>query len=353
MGNNEETEMHQTTDSRQELFETQEVLAYAQAQGLKVNQHLVDYWRKQGLLGHPQVRGKGRAKGVVGLWTRQQRALLLGLLTQRQRYRVHQINLCKLPVWGWIYWRDITGISLDQVKLAMKTWAKYHEHFSLENARKDAAHIVSAIASPDALAVEKRFVKDRLTGMEYRGQYPPEEALCELFSEVTFYDHRRGAWHSHQYSAYPAKDISFLATARVTIVDALLQDTGIPNALWEWGRTFLLSLSGAAQEEQDNDTASATHGANEDLFLHETWDTTCISACYDLMTALGMGLLASTSLYAPVYDRSNTWERRNVCHAPLWKCMPSSLLMPNGIIDVQAFLRTATTNVLQRLVRLL
>ena len=86
----------------------------------------LEEFQKQGLMLPPQRRGKGRGKGVPGLWTAQQADLLRTLCMFRDKHKIHKVAVrCNIPVWVWLYWGDEWSVTLDQVKRVMKKWASY------------------------------------------------------------------------------------------------------------------------------------------------------------------------------------------------------------------------------------
>ena len=58
------------------FFDKKKLYAYVRSYGFTIDDSLLEEFQKQGLMLPPQRRGKGRAKGVSGLWTRQQADLL-------------------------------------------------------------------------------------------------------------------------------------------------------------------------------------------------------------------------------------------------------------------------------------
>ena len=115
-------------------FNKEELFASMRAQGLHIDDGLLQEFQEQGLMLHPRRRGRGRARGNPGVWTRHQRDLLQSLCHARERQGMHSIALrCNLPVWVWLYWGDHYGIPLEQVRRVMKTWAIRQESFRSRN----------------------------------------------------------------------------------------------------------------------------------------------------------------------------------------------------------------------------
>lgn len=268
-----------------------------------------------------------RKRGVTGLWSKQEREILLGLLIHDQHYKTQRVNLCKLPVWMWLYWAEEANIASDQMKSAMGTWASSHAIYSQKNARRSAAEIVSTLAVSSSEGNRREIIHD-LTDMAYHGQYPGVKELCELLESIMVSRAKRNREDQEQ-SKQKARRAALLIIARVAIVKALAKGKNIPEALWLRGHNLLQSHRQGILTRYEGLTN--TEIITKHLFT-DKWDITCISACYHLATALGLGLLESALAQPLIQDTGEQFPC--FCTQPLSRFAPSSLLSPNGIANI-------------------
>jgi hypothetical protein len=125
-----------------EWYKKQEMFEDARAYGLTVTESQFDDWVEKGLVGSPHREGLGRGRGSTARWPSGQYTLLLELLRARQlgKFRIGQ--LCALPVWRWVYWGELGGVSLPQVRRAMDTWVAYLKNTITDTERKEVRRIL-------------------------------------------------------------------------------------------------------------------------------------------------------------------------------------------------------------------
>ena len=58
---------------------------------------------------------------MQGWWSQRQYELWEALLLQRKR-QTSLLPLYNIPVWGWLFWDQESGVSLAQVRRVMQQW---------------------------------------------------------------------------------------------------------------------------------------------------------------------------------------------------------------------------------------
>lgn len=111
----------------------------------------------------PRIAGrKGRSGSRQGLWSDNDRQMLISLLARREAHRslgavqLTFADLANLVVWTWTFWDDIVG--LDQVRKALRTWALPQVAGRTGKARSHhrvAQHVRDLVASVAAPTVPK------------------------------------------------------------------------------------------------------------------------------------------------------------------------------------------------------
>jgi len=112
-----------TTDARTCWYQKHDLLACAARHGFSVTESRFDEWVERGLMGEAQMRVRPGC-GSSAWWPHAQLTLFLDLLAFRQRisstFPFRQ--LYHLPVWRWLYWGELGGVTLKQVRRAVSTW---------------------------------------------------------------------------------------------------------------------------------------------------------------------------------------------------------------------------------------
>lgn len=316
--------------NQQIRFETKQVLAYIRSLGLKIDDNHIDYLVKHGVIGLRSIRGKGRGGSVIGSWSLPQRELLREVLTLEQCYHAKLADMCVLPVAKWIYWGETADIDLLQVKRAMYTWAKYHRfprRRSFKRAECDAANFLRTIGH--ASAVEKRKVAEQLAEISYNWEYPDEAALYDLLRPIIDPD-MKGEAKGPQGASFSPEAASHLITARVTAIDAVLSNGRISDSLWEWARVFFLFNYRQYQEQQPDFYTQVAKTSVAHLFEADTLSSLCSTACHELATIIGIGLLHPVLPHIPACWHPQTWEQGGKKAHVTARPVPSCLLGPDG-----------------------
>src|SRR5713226_2896000 len=126
-----------TPQTRTTWYQKQEMLDQARIHGLTASEGLFDDWVEKGLLGEAGER-EWPGRGSIARWPQEQLNLFLNLLSHRQREhnKIHLGPLCCIPVWGWLYCGELSGITLRQVRRAMETWMDYQRKIPEEHIRR-------------------------------------------------------------------------------------------------------------------------------------------------------------------------------------------------------------------------
>ncbi len=318
------------SSDQQARFETKQVFTYIRSLDLKIDDNRVDYLVKHGAIGHRLIKGKGKRLSVTGSWSFSQRELLREVLTLEQRYHSRLADICVLPVAKWMYWGEASDIDLLQVKRAMCTWASYHRFSrrrSFKRAERDASNFLRAIGHPSA--VERRRVAEQLAKISYNWEYPDEATLCDLLRPVIDPD-LKGEAKGPQGARFSPEASSHLITARTTAIDAISTNGSISDSLWEWARVFHLFNYRRYQKRQSDLYAQVAGTTIAHLFEADTLDSLCSTACHELATIIGIGLLHPVLPQIPAYWHPQTWEMGKMKAHVTSRPVPSSLLGPNG-----------------------
>src|SRR5712692_5791929 len=140
-----------TTHTRVHWYQKHQMLACAARCGFSVTESLFDDWVEKGLMGEAEMRVRP-GRGSQAWWPHAQLTLFLDLLALRQRtsptFPFRQ--LCHLPVWRWLYWCDLGGVTLKQVKRAVSTWVDLQEKIPETQVRRDVTRGIHQYQGPKA-----------------------------------------------------------------------------------------------------------------------------------------------------------------------------------------------------------
>ncbi len=307
-------------------FTKKEMFHYIHSQGLRVDDSFLEALQKQGLMLPPSDRkGKGRGKGNPGLWSGHQVELLKSLCHLRDQRKLHSVAArCNLPVWVWLYWGEDYGITLEQVRHVMITWAKRVQSLSHESAQRSAHHLVDLVANHDTGG--RRQAQQELTEQLYDGE---DDADALYGSLARAFDPIRPANGPQELPVVPHLIVDMIRARRVAI-KALVNHQHLPDMHWLWARHshlwalqgYLRDLPGYAREVAGTPVAS--------LFSEETLETLFPRTCVDLASVLGVGLLYPEMSHLPFHLRLEFWQRSVRAARVQAKIVVSPLIVPNS-----------------------
>src|SRR5260370_36282723 len=229
------------------IYTRADLLAQAAGAGYKASARLIDDWVQAGLLGNAEDRdwpGRTHGSGSTARWSQHQRNLFLSLLHQRQKLHVRENGpLSNMPVWLWVYWGDLGGISLKQVRRAMRTWTAYWRGQSYATVRKSAREVVTLASS--ARATNKRELVDELSRIGVSGADIDDEELRYLLDQVIG-PHAKGPEQAQFSTDYVASMLGIRALAMQQVDDVSAQS----DAIWEWAKVSLLTIYAGYQQMQ-------------------------------------------------------------------------------------------------------
>lgn len=288
-----------------QVFNKKELFAYVRSFGLRIDDSLLEEFQKQGVMPHPQRRGKGRSKGVPGVWTGQQADLLRSLCMMREKHNIHQVaQRCNIPVWVWLYWGDEWGVTLEQVKRVMKTWAKHQRFPSRKQSKQGAKELVKQIANRSDGGKQQAI--QELTDLLYSGTSTPEEISDSLYH---VFDNTQPANGPHDIPVRP-ESARWYVELLMEAINALVSDQEIPPIHWEWARCFHLATFSQYASEQHRYARETLGSPVEQMFSVETVDRLWATACKDLAVVLGLGLRHPSVPGFPEQLRLDVWKKR-------------------------------------------
>lgn len=143
-----------TTHTQTLWYQKQDLLACAAKHSFSVTASCFDEWVEKGLMGEAQMRIRP-GRGSSAWWPHAQLTLFLDLLTLRQStsstfpFR----SLFHLPVWRWLYWGSLGGVTLKQVKRAVSTWVDLQHKIPEPQVRQDVTRSVHQFRGPKAIDI--------------------------------------------------------------------------------------------------------------------------------------------------------------------------------------------------------
>ena len=306
------------------IYTKEDMLAQAAREGYKVSARLFDDWVQAGLLGNAGVRdwpGRTHGSGSTARWSQHQRNLFLILLHHRQKGNNRENGpLCNIPVWLWIYWGELGGISLKQVRRAMRTWTVYWRGQSYATVHKNARELV-ALAS-HTRSMNKRELVEELSRIGVSGADIDDEELRYLLDQVIG-PHAKGPEQAQFSTDYVASMLGIRALAMQQVDDVLAQS----DAIWEWAKVSLLTVYAGYQQMQPQFAADPHLG---DRFPRQTVTTLVESSCYYLFTLLGIAYQRVAPPDVPIVLRPATWKAGEVRASIQTRIVSAVLLSPNG-----------------------
>src|SRR5260370_40946345 len=220
------------------IYTREDMLAQAASARYKASVRLIDDWVQAGLLGNAEDRdwpGRMHGSGSTARWSQHQRNLFLSLLHQGQKLHIRENGpLCNMPVWLWVYWGDLGGVSLKQVRRAMRTWTAYWRGQSYATVRKSAREVVTLASS--ARATNKRELVDELSRIGVSGADIDDEELRYLLDQVIG-QRAKGPEQAPFSTDYIALMLGIMALAMHQVYQVLAQ----PDAVWDWVKVALLT----------------------------------------------------------------------------------------------------------------
>ena len=312
-------------NNHKQFFDKKELYAYIRSYGFTIDDSLLEEFQKQGLMAPPQKRGRGRAKGASGLWTRQQADLLRTLCMMRERHKIRQVaQRCNLPVWVWLYWGDEWGVTLDQVKRVMKKWAKHQQYPSQERSRQGAKELVKKVANHQDSG--KQLAMNELADMLYAGNHT-QQAFGNSLHHI--FDPAKPANGPHDIPVTP-ENVSGYIGLLMEAINALVTGREIPNVHWEWARCFHLTEFSQCAKDQHRYARETVGSPVEQMFSVETIESLWSSACEDLAIVLGLGLVYPSVPGLPETLRLDVWKKRVKSATVTSKQVISPLILPDG-----------------------
>lgn len=307
------------------IYTREDMLAQAASKGYKASARLIDDWVQAGLLGNAEQRdwpGRTHGSGSTARWSQHQCNLLLSLLHQRQQGQIRENGqLCTIPVWLWIYWGELGGILLKQVRRAMHTWTAYWRGQSYATVRKSAREVV--MLASYARATNKRELVDELSRIGVSGADIDDEELRYLLDQVIG-QRPKGPEQAPFSTDYIALMLGIRALAMQQVDQVLAQ----PDTVWEWAKVALLATYAGYYEMQPEFAADPHMGHR---FPRLTVTALCESVCYYLFTLLGIAHQQIPPPDIPSMLHPASWKAGEVQAFIQTRVMPSMLLSPSGV----------------------
>ncbi len=150
-------------------FTSAELVTEGRLQGLSPTPRLIRDWTEKGLLGAPQRRWLGRARGSQAWWSAGQKDMFNDLLRARQHdSSVRDAALARLPVLIWL--QPGNGpVSIVQVRRALATWVAGIGQQPKSRSAAAGTSIASSLASQTAAARPRRRFAEYVAGIQHEG----------------------------------------------------------------------------------------------------------------------------------------------------------------------------------------
>jgi hypothetical protein len=243
----------------------------------------------------------------------------------REKHEIHQVaQRCNLPVWVWLYWGDEWGVTLDQVKRVMKTWAKYQRFPSRGRSKQGAKELIKKVANHQD-GGKQRAVND-LADILYKGTSTPQTVGDSLHR---VFDSAKPANGPHDIPILP-ESVSWYVGLLMEAINALVNDGEIPSVHWEWARCFHLAGISQYAMEQHRYARETVGSPVEQMFSVETKESLWSSVCEDLAVILGLGLRYPSVPGFPEELRLDVWKKRVKSATVTSKQVISPLILPGG-----------------------
>jgi hypothetical protein len=312
----------------QPWYEKQEMVEAAQAQGYEATVDLLEDWIKKGLVGQAERAwpGRGHGSGSVAMWPSAQFTLFVELLRARQREKLRIGQLCAFPVWRWVYWGELGGVALPQVRRAMSTWVASVQHTTTDIERANARKAVEKLQGPHAS--DKRALLNELTAIGSFQKEPDSELLRYLLQSVV-------AGSPSSMTPDRRDDIERVAMMFPLQQKAFQQFEQqiafLPDPVWEWARTFLLFLQFQGQRVLPRLVRYPRWAAR---YHRLTIYDVLFGACYGLLSPLAIAALLDppempTPGPLPFLD-CRKWKKGEATSQITTNLAASQLLLPDG-----------------------
>ena len=314
----------------QPWYEKQEMVEAARAYGFEATEALLDDWIKKGLVGHAERAGLGRGRGSVAWWSSAQFTLFVECLKARQKGNLRIGQLCAFPAWRWVYWRERGGVALPQVKRVMQTWVASVKSTSTERERKEVRKGVEKLQGRGASG--KLALINELTAIGSFQKEPDPDLLRYLLEPVVTDSPLQVILEKGETRS---SDIEMLATLYPLRMRAFQQYeqhiAGLPDAAWEWARTFLLFLQYQGQLAQPR--LSRNRRLAERYHRLTVYDV-LFGCCYDLLSPLSLAALQAIpdqSEHDPLpFLRYQAWQAGEATARVNTTLVSSQLWLPGG-----------------------
>src|SRR5258708_7736775 len=166
----------------QPWYEKREMVEAARAYGYEATEALLDDWIKKGLVGRAERAGLGRGHGSVAWWSSAQFTLFVECLKARQQGNLRIGQLCAFPAWRWVYWGELGGVALPQVKRAMETWVDSVKKTTTDNTQRGSRNTVKKLQGPHSSGILA--LSDELTAIGAFQKEPDPDLLRYLLEAV-------------------------------------------------------------------------------------------------------------------------------------------------------------------------
>lgn len=320
----------------QPWYEKQEMVEAAQALGYEATEALLDNWIKKGLVGRAERAGLGRGHGSVAWWSSAQFTLFVECLKARQQGKLRIGQLCAFPVWRWIYWRERGGVELPQIKRVMQTWVASVKSTTTERERKEVRKGVEKLQGRGASG-KLAFINE-LTDIWTFQKEPDPDLLRYLLEPVVTDSPLRVTLENGETRSSDIEMLATLYPLRLRAFRQYEQIAGLPDAVWEWARTFLLFLQYQGQRAQP---VLARNRRLAERYRRLTIYDVLFGCCYDLLTPLSLAAfqqLPDRPKQDPLPFLSyQTWQAGEATARITTTLVASQLLLPSG--DHLAYLR--------------
>jgi hypothetical protein len=315
---------------RRRWYQKGTVLAIAKAQGFSASEYLFDEWVERGLLGEAGVRiWPGR--GSLALWPQEQLDLFLSLLVLRQRFpkNIPLGRLCPIPVGRWLYWGELSGVSLSQVRRALTTWIDFQSKIPEKQVRRDITQAMRRYEGPNA--TDRRLLIDELVATWVKRKVPERDLLRTLLDPVVNAYPQKAAKGPVRAFMDLAECWSVMHALCFTVLQQERAFLDLPDAYWNWARFFNLLTYGLNLDERSHLASDPQFG---DLFARQTVENLCQQACQALITWLGLahqGDLAPWRAEPLRFLDPELWQRGEVVCTIRTDLRASPLILPGGV----------------------
>jgi hypothetical protein len=310
-------------------YSKEELFVAIHAQRLALDEAQFEDWQKKGIVPLGRRIGRGRKKGVAGVWSEAQVALVRKVCELRQQQGVRSVVAqCNVPVWAWLYLGEASGVDLMQVKRVMWTWVQRQTVLSKKEAKERARELVEIVGND--MAPGQRQARRAITSFLYACQ---EEGVGQKLEDALWdvYTEERQANGPDDIALTPQL-LRLYEQSRRFGLDILMQKNILPDQRWWWARHIQLqAVTGYAEQQQQykQETAGTVVAG---LFSIDLAGTLVASACEDVVLALGMEELLLGHKNRGVRDRFGVdeWMERVKSVRVEAELVMSPLVLLNG-----------------------